>query len=312
VYKKLLSIFTCACFLFSFVFATAAEGAVEILQYARLAGQLQSSISAPGYELDIPLSMGRITSLRDFNTRQLVINIQDLHFHTEVQRNIAKILGVLDKKYKLSQVFVEGGYGDIDTSWLNGIKDAAAKREVIEDLVNQGRLTGAEYYSMATKRYNLLKGLEDEQLHKGNIVRLGKILEKQPEFKRKLKETSRDLELMKAKYFNGGNIRFNRILAKHKTGEMESSQYYNILNKYINKITAHPRDFNNLLTLNINNYPNIKTHFELIEMQKRFHYKQVAKQAQSCMQALKSQLPYNVYSRMVEKTDNLTNLDVLY
>jgi hypothetical protein len=43
-------------------------------------------------------------------------------------------------------------------------------------LVESGRLTGSEYYSIVTEKPHFLKGLENEKLHKENIVRLGKIL----------------------------------------------------------------------------------------------------------------------------------------
>jgi hypothetical protein len=72
-------------------------------------------------------------------SRQLVINIQDLHCHPQVQRNISKILSVLDEKYGLKEVYVEGGYGNISTSWLCNVKDKVFRKEILETLVDQGK-----------------------------------------------------------------------------------------------------------------------------------------------------------------------------
>ncbi|MGA2091708.1 MAG: hypothetical protein ABSH12_09665, partial [Endomicrobiales bacterium] len=46
----------------------------------------------------LPYSIGRITDAKYMGSKKVVVAIQDLHCHPEVQRNIAKILGILDTK----------------------------------------------------------------------------------------------------------------------------------------------------------------------------------------------------------------------
>jgi len=101
--------------------------------------------------------MGRITDARYFGTKEVVINIQDIHCHPEVQKNIASIITILDEKYKLPKVYLEGASGKVDTSWLCTISDKKIKQDVLDSLMKEGKLTGAEYYSVVSKRPDVIE-----------------------------------------------------------------------------------------------------------------------------------------------------------
>ena len=89
---------------------------------------------------------GKITSSKDAQSDITVINIQDLHCHPQTQRNISKIIQETANKYNLKKIYVEGGYDNIDVSWLNSIKDENIRTQAIEKLLQDGILTGSEYY----------------------------------------------------------------------------------------------------------------------------------------------------------------------
>ena len=75
---------------------------------------------------------GKITSSKDVKSDITVINIQDLHCHPQTQKNISKLIKEIADKYNLKNIYVEGGYGDIDTTWLNSIKDENIRKQAIE------------------------------------------------------------------------------------------------------------------------------------------------------------------------------------
>src|SRR3989339_1039381 len=197
--KKIISIITLSCFIVSSVAGEALLAAADTTTDT-------SSLSQALDGFIIPHSYGRITESDIVNGNTpgsnppLVINIQDIHCHPEVQRNISKLLAALDNKYGLDKVYVEGGYGNISTSWLCNINDKELRQKITENLIEQGKLTGSEYYSITSGRPDLLKGLEDESLHRRNIVRLGKILDRKEYFESRIKELERSLEFMKAKH----------------------------------------------------------------------------------------------------------------
>ena len=117
-------------------------------------------------------SEGKITSCKDTGSIVTVVNIQDLHCHYQTQQNISSILKEIDDTYGIKAICVEGGYGQVDTSWLSDIKDEKLKQILTDKLLEEGELTGAEYYVIKNNKNGLLKGLDDEKIHKENIKRL--------------------------------------------------------------------------------------------------------------------------------------------
>ena len=134
--KQIVTSITLSCFLLSFVFGETLKASVISIPLTNHYNELTGSSI-------IPLSAGRVTeawipgpaergalpSLSD-KRNIVVVNIQDLHCHAEVQKNISRILKSLEEKYALKNVYVEGAAGEVDTSWLRGIKDGALKSSV--------------------------------------------------------------------------------------------------------------------------------------------------------------------------------------
>lgn len=322
--KKFVSVFTLACFLTSFVFG-------EILQATVAPGNGAQRSEQALNDLVIPQSCGRITdfwypenqssnsrnssepsTLRLGRRNTIVVNIQDLHCHPEVQKNIAKILTGLDGKYALEKIYVEGAAGDVDTSWLCNIEDKALRKKITENLLGQGKLTGTEYYSVTAGKPRVLKGIEDKDIHRQNIARLGTILERKGYYETKLKELKEDLEYLKVKYLSKKNGDFNRFIARYRDNEISSEKYYASLIEYIEDINRNPGGNSTVFASHIDNYPEIKAYVELMRMGKSLNYKRISRQLPEFLRALKAQLPYRTYAALLEKTDNCSKLDDLY
>ena len=327
MFKKFVSLLTAVAFVYSFIAAPCVQGAIDLAGVARGAAQARAALSLPtlSFGLDISPAIGRITDARDFGNGPLVINIQDLHCAPEVQRNIAAILGQVatsfgsptagtepDQSARRIQVFVEGGYGAVDTSWITAIKDPAIRTRVVNALVNDGRLTGSELYAMNSARPPMLAGLENEKLHKENIVRLGKIIENKPRFEKTLKSLRAELGVMQARHFTTQNKRLSRIIESYRAGKLSTGEYHTLLAKYIERISRTPRAYNNVFSLNIDQYPDIKTHLALSALTEHMDYGRVATQMQRFMQGLKGVMPFREYSALLAKSKNFSDMDRLY
>lgn len=302
--KKLIGLFTIGCFL-----QTIAAPALQAI-----------SVPLPGIvkptptfeELLIPSSMGLITSAKYFASQKTIINIQDLHCHPEVQRNISTILGKLDAKYRLKTVLLEGGYGAIDTSWLCNIKSGALKKDIIETMVDQGRLTGGEYYAVTANRPDILKGFEDKNTHQSNIQRLGTILGKKESFETTVKQLDKDLAFLQAKYCTTRNRKFNAIIERHRSGNLPTDKFYALLEKYVKKINANPDEYNNFLNISMADYGNIGGYLEIQRSKRSLDYKLISRQQQMLLGELRQKLSFNAYNNLLRITDNFSNTDMLY
>ncbi|MGA2091229.1 MAG: hypothetical protein ABSH12_07215, partial [Endomicrobiales bacterium] len=302
--NKFVAVLTMLCFLISSVFAGTLHAIASPVQVSPTVTPLQT-------EPFVPASFGTVTAEKYFGSKQVVINIQDLHCHPELQMNVSRIIESLDKKYHLANVFVEGGYGTVDTSPLCRIADTDMKMTIIRGLLEQGKLTGSEYYSITANRPDLLKGIEDPALHKSNIIRLGQILERKERFEKTLVQLSSDLERMKAKYFNARNRKLENIIQKYRKGDIDPVKYYALLNKYVDAIHRNPENFNSLSSLDMRDYPSITAYIDALHSVKLLDNRQIPNDLQHFVTLIKSNVSYREYATLREKTRNFTDTDVL-
>ena len=123
---------------------------------------------------------GKVLSCKNNTSDTVIINIQDLHCDYFVQKNISSLIEELSKKYKIEDVYVEGGIGKIDTSLLSNI-DQEFKQNILDSLLKTGKLTGTEYYSAMNDKPTLLKGVEEKDIYLDNILRLTDIIDSKDE-----------------------------------------------------------------------------------------------------------------------------------
>lgn len=310
--NKLIALVTTMCFIFSSVCVpavTALHGDPR-----RIAMSVPVTVGPLGGQTDdlglmIPATAGRVTESKLFDTGTVVINVQDLHCAPEVQRNITRILEIVDAKFPLNTVFVEGAAGDVDTSWLAGLKDRKLRKDIAEELANSGLLTGTEYYSILHDKPRLLKGLEDRRLHRSNIIRLGKMLDRKPFYEAQIKDLSRDLAFLEAKYLNSRNRKFNRTIEQYRYGHLSPEKFYTLLFKYAAKINPTPSSFKAIAPIRMENYPNISGYLKSADIAHQLRYKRIKYQCAGFIRELKSILPYRDYNSLAQRTDNFSKLD---
>ncbi len=293
-FKRITAVLTTACFLVSFVFG---EAVASIVQDRQETGQIEKILD----DFVIPYTAGRVTDAGFFGSQAVVVAIQDLHCHPEVQRNIGKMLSLLDEKYDLSRVYIEGSAGQVDTSWLSSIKDKQVRQELVESLLKEGKLTGSEYYSVTAKRPDIILGLENEKLYNDNVARLNTLLKKQNEIAALLGDLRGEIQPLKNAYYNQSQRKLEESINRYKKGGLDAQKYYTLLKKYCDK-----------LAIDVNEYRNIVAYLELIRLEKELNYKQVSRELQEFVMTLKQRLPFAAYNYLLEKTNNFTRLDEFY
>ncbi|MCB4791087.1 MAG: hypothetical protein LHV68_04285 [Elusimicrobia bacterium] len=317
LYKKFTAILTTLCFVFSFIVSPPLQAVVERYKEVKDFKKIFDSFVLPaavgritdnyGSELKVQSSEnkdqlpGTISELRINNSNTVVINIQDLHCHAEVQRNISKILSLLDNKYHLKRVYIEGAAGPVDTSWITQVKDKELKTKVLESLVNGGKLTGAEYYSVLSDRPDLLFGVDDRKLHTDNIIRLNTIENKQKEIMASLDELSPDLDRLKERYYDSKNRKLDNFVLKYKNGNIDPQKYYSDLLEYSQK-----------LNIDTVRFRNVEEFSNTLIIAKELNYKKITRELQSFIVLLKEKLPYSAYKMLAANTVNFTQANQLY
>lgn len=295
--KKLCAIITAGCFTISILnsnlFASVNNGS-SIQEFEKFI----SSKDKQQIESLFSEKYGKLLSYKDNNSDTVVINIQDLHCDYSVQKNIYSLIEELSKKYKIDNVFVEGGIGTINTEILSMI-NPDYKKNVLENLLKSGRLTGTEYYNALNNKTDFLKGAEDEKTYLQNIVRLFEIISAKRETLNYLSKIENEIEFLKSKYLNSKNKRFNAVLDKYENGELSQEKFFSYLLKFAEQ--------NNI---NLNKYKTLQTYLDVFSST-GYNNKKLSKEFTELINEMKNTIPYTQYKQILSLTSNLTDIKAL-
>ncbi|MDD2524380.1 MAG: CPBP family intramembrane metalloprotease [Endomicrobiaceae bacterium] len=286
---KSISIITTVSFLFTGVFSEIVFASIDI-EKANLNKEILNTF--------IPSSIGRITSAKYYDSDEVVINIQDLHCHVETQKNIVKIIEYIDKNYNLNEVYLEGAVGNVDTSWLSSLKKTGFGYQIIESLLNLGRLSGAEYYSVVNDKNKFIVGIENNNIYEDNIKLLNQIVSVYPEVSAICQQMNREIGNVKKDYFNKDIRRLERLILKFQKNKINAKKYYAELEK-ISKRVNEPLD----------KYKNIKLYVELLNRMRSINIEKIPQQFKTFITVLKSQIPYQQYTELSNISNNFTNME---
>jgi len=301
--RQIISIVTASCFLVTTLYSGSYS---QIVQKTYNIGDVFDKMSV------IESDVGKITGINDISSDITVINIQDLHCHEQTQHNISEIIKEINDNFPLESIYVEGGYGSIDISWLNRISDENLKNRIIEELLKEGYLSAAEYFAVKNKKNNLLRGLESPALHTENLQRLSAIIQNQPKYKETLADMAKELKILNSQYVNSKNKRFTKYIYKYLNGNIDSTKFYTILFKYVNKINLNPSDYNNITSVKTEDYPNISMFLCLSKEYKDLDVNRVNAELGSFISSLKNKLTYSDYKRLAEITGNFKDTERLF
>ncbi|MDR1926208.1 MAG: hypothetical protein LBQ13_00765, partial [Endomicrobium sp.] len=291
---KGLALFVINCILLSFVYGQAVAIVAENVRSTEQFKQIFEDFT-------LPYSYGKIVDANYAGSDTVIINIQDLHLHPQAQKNEANIISVFDKAYGVKDIYLEGVYGQLDTSWLANINNSDSKEKTVDSIFETGILTGAEYYSIQSNRTKLIKGLETKDPYLQNLKRFGDILLSQGKVSSILKSMDENITYLKSQYFNRTQRKIEEISKSYLDGNMESVKYYTLMLKHTEK-----------LGIDINKYRNISMYMELIKEGKQIDYSRSTKELEKFVLKLKDILPYAVYEMLLEYTANFRELDKLY
>lgn len=293
-FKKVVSLIVINCFLLSFVYGQLIATAISNEQATQQYKQIFSDFL-------LPYSYGKITDAHFASTDRVVINIQDLHCHPKVQKNISNIIALFDKQYGVNNIYLEGAYGNVDTSWISKSVDSTRKNEIMEKMVETGRLTGAEYFSATSGKTEIIKGLEKKEPYLENLKRFGDILEKQEKINiimQEVKQTNQDL---KAKYYDRRQLKLEQLSKDYTDENISAEKYFTLLSKHIDR-----------LGIDIYKYENTLNFMSLITLQKSLKYSDISQELQVLILLLKDRLPENAYKMLADSTENFSQIDKLY
>ena len=251
--------------------------------YAVNAGSsFQSPNKSYTVSFSVPAQLGFISDsfIRPNNDR-LIILIQDLHNDKNIQTSIKNIIANIDQNYGFSNIFIEGLYNK--PVWL-----AKENSDQIADILfEQSYLTGAEHYALLSGNLSKVLPLDDKEIYKNNIQRLGYLILLENEINAHLSKLDKSIGSAKNKIYSSKNKKINRLTSKYRNGKISQKTFYSRLRKYISDT-------------DLLNMPNIASYYDFLKIRK-INPKKLNKEMSSLLNELKKILPYSEYSQFISK-----------
>lgn len=117
---------------------------------------------------DIPCKYANVKEIHIVNENApWIICIRDYHCQYDLQKNISSILYYLAPFFENTSlpVCIEGAAGEIDTDILASVPDENIRLDVCNYLMEKGKISGAEFYSIALKPDQRLTGVDNCELY---------------------------------------------------------------------------------------------------------------------------------------------------
>ncbi|MBR3628042.1 MAG: hypothetical protein IKN42_04255 [Elusimicrobia bacterium] len=299
--KKILSLIITICFIVS---------SFNNMLFALTSYNINPNITNTFEETLLPKNLGSITYSNIKNTNNIVINIQDLHANSQVQKNINSILNYLANNNDIKSIYLEGASDKVDISWLKNL-DSKDKTEISNTLLDIGMLTGTEFFSINDTHSIPLYGLEDKIVHQDNIKHLSLIINDSAFIKEKLLSIKKDLNILNNRFVNSKNKKFAKIINKHQSKEISTLEFYSVLIKYIDNISANSDKYNNLINLSKEDYPNILLLKDLLFTESKIDKNNLYKEFKIILAEIKGTLSVEQYRNFLSATANTTNINEL-
>jgi len=287
-----------AVFLYSFVLYEPLAGVTAIVrdgaEVRDAAGKIEGFV--------LPYRYGRVMGGNYRGSERLVVYIQDLHCNAEVQRNIFEIIKLIDERYGVNRIYVEGAPGGkVDTSILGSIPGGVRDR-VLDSMIGKGLLSGAGNYAVR-KGQDKLYGLEDWGVYIRNLERIQKLLGAKDGNRQVSEGLQARLREVKGKFLAEDLKRLEKRLAPRdgeETGVGKSSWTDvfkgNPEQRYLN-IERMGRKVNE----SVSDYPNLAQYIEMVKLNRELNYRRLPEELRGYVEELKRVMPYGAYQALAQK-----------
>ncbi len=294
-FKALVSMVTAVAFLSNTLMYDSALASQVSARYA----QDHSGTGAKnGYDelgadnFSIPDFLGEIKSRHDSaGSGTMVVHIQDAHCNYDCQKAISGIISYIQENYGINTVNLEGGDGLYDLSVFTDIQDAPVREKVADYFVNEGILSGAEYFSAVFPEKTELWGIEDPGLYAANRDVYRSSLKNIAAVNSALSVIHTQLNALKDSTYSDDLKDLDKKYGEYKSGEMDLKDYLSFL-----FLRGDERGVDR------GAYPNISSLYETAEQEKNIDFRAANSQRHLLIDRMGRNLPPKIVGELGVKT----------
>ncbi|NQT23442.1 MAG: hypothetical protein HQ579_08430, partial [Candidatus Omnitrophica bacterium] len=239
----------------------------------------------------VPDKAGQIETAFQGALGETVINIKDAHASLSAQYSIVELLKDLVTNYNLNLIAVEGSEGYIDTSVLKTFPDKEIRKETADYLMEKGRMSAGEFFSIVSDNDIALYGIEDNALYRKNVESFKSIIEDSARCIQNTEALLSVLGRLGKKIYKKELEEFIRKSASHKEGAMSFSEYWT----YISKLTER-------LKISTGEYTNIAKILFSMELERKINFKKATAEREALINELGERVSREKLEEIVKRS----------
>ncbi|MBI1870667.1 MAG: protein kinase [Chlamydiae bacterium] len=262
--------------------------------YASLGAKEAASISSleNSSSIFIPTELGRvIETYQAPNSSHTVFLFQDIHAHPQAQKNTVDLLEYLAQKYNLKRINIEAASGELSTQRFRSFPDKKILKEVSEEYLNLGQLTGAEFEAINGEKPLQLYGIEDIHLYLKNYHAYRDTVS----LRKELKEHIAKLKILMAQFsdyvYTGEVQSFVRELNDYLTYKIDLEHFMGSLMRESEKAK-----------INLENFSEIKPYLATLPFKKNIDLKKIHNEMGKLLIAVNGKASDEEMAKFLEQT----------
>lgn len=244
-------------------------------------------------EITIPEGAGHI--VEGFKSKndagKVVIHIQDIHTNYEAQKNLSRMLETLVKSKGLKLIMVEGGWGNVNLSYLRSYADGERRLEVAEEYLKGGKISGEEYLDIISDYDLILEGLEEESLYRANLNAFFEIEKFRRRGAEELASLKSAAEKVKEEIYPQPLLELEKAGRDYENEKISLADYYKNVNAMVKKTGQELLSF-----------PNFANFMRVVESEKHIKFPSVEKERSKLIEKLSKKLPKQKLTVLVTKS----------
>ncbi|MDD5504743.1 MAG: hypothetical protein PHV77_05470 [Candidatus Omnitrophica bacterium] len=220
-----------------------------------------------------------------------VIHIQDIHTNYEAQKNLSKILESLINENQLKLIMVEGGWGNVNLSYLRSYAGSERRQSVAEDYLKEGKISGEEYLDIVSDYDIKIEGAEDESLYRANLDTFFAIDAFRQQAASELNALKNVIEKLKQSIYTPQLSELERVKSDYDNEKISLAEYY----KYLHAAAAKEKR-------DLSLYPNFLRFMSVVESESTIKFTLAEKERTELIERLSKILSKQELAELVTKS----------
>jgi len=195
---------------------------------------------------DVPYELAEVKEDIQTDGDELIINIQDAHSNLGAQKSVAGILDSLVTNYNIQLIAIEGSEGFIDTTLISSYPKKEVREEAAGYLMERGKISAGEYFSINSEKPVALYGIEDSNLYMENVKAFRKTIDSRSENTNNTEGLIGVLEGLREHVFSVDLYNLSKISLLHRKGSIPFTEYWDCVYKLGQKTGVPYAGYKNL------------------------------------------------------------------